>query len=106
MSSVGESVASDKLARLSMIRFTQSIWTAVKGEVPRAREPMQAVDTATIFTTSCAHSHMGKNHYVCHILALFASNLPVSVSWVQLCKQQVLIDISSQPSLIDCAARG
>lgn len=53
MSSVGESVARDRLARLSMMRFTHSIWTADKGEAPRAREPPQAVRTATMFTTSC-----------------------------------------------------
>ena len=53
MSSVGESVARDRLARLSMMRLTHSIWTADRGDVPSANEPPQAVSTATMFTTSC-----------------------------------------------------
>ena len=56
-SSEGTSVARDREARLSMIRFTHSICTAVRGLSWLATAPVQAVATATIFTTSCTPEH-------------------------------------------------
>ena len=52
-SSEGTSVASAKDAKESMIRFTHSIWTAVRGLSWTTMAPVQAVITATTFTTSC-----------------------------------------------------
>ena len=54
MASVGDSVARAREARESMMRLSQSIWTAVRGDSWTAIAPIQAVLTATIFTVSCS----------------------------------------------------
>lgn len=51
--SVGGWVASASEASESMIRFTHSIWTAVRGLPRVAMAPTLAVATATTFTTNC-----------------------------------------------------
>lgn len=56
MSSFGESVARAREARLSMMRLTHSICTAVNGDSRRATAPAHAVTTATTLTTSCTDS--------------------------------------------------
>ena len=55
MASVGCSVASARDAKESMIRFSHSIWTAVRGDSWSATAPMQAVLTATMFTVNCSN---------------------------------------------------
>lgn len=49
---VGISVANARLARVSMIRFTQSICTAFRGLSSIAQAPTNATITATTFTVS------------------------------------------------------
>ena len=53
-SSEGVSVAKARDASESMIKFTQSICTAVRGLSWEAIAPVHAVTTATTFTTSCS----------------------------------------------------
>lgn len=53
MASVGASVARARLARESMMRFTHSIWTAVKGDSRSTTAPTHAVKTATTLIVSC-----------------------------------------------------
>jgi hypothetical protein len=48
----GASVASARLARLSMMRFTHSIWTADRGEERSASAPPAAVTSATTLAVS------------------------------------------------------
>ena len=60
MPSVGESVASAREARESMIRLTQSICTAVRGDSWTVRAPTQAVATATMLTVSCRQKQKGR----------------------------------------------
>lgn len=52
--SEGISVARDNDARLSMIKFTHNICTAVRGLSWLATAPVHAVATATMFTTNCS----------------------------------------------------
>ncbi len=51
-SSVGGSVARARAAKVSMIKFTQSIYTDVKGESPSTTPPMKAINIATTFTVN------------------------------------------------------
>ena len=51
-SGVGSSVARAREARVSMIRFTHSIWTAFRGLSWMAQDPMKATTTATTLTVS------------------------------------------------------
>lgn len=51
-SSVGGSVASASAPSVSMIRFTHSSWTAVKGTVPPAHAATKLTVNATTLTVS------------------------------------------------------
>lgn len=48
----GGSVASASAAKVSMIRLTQSIYTAVRGESLKMTEPMKTMHKATTLTVS------------------------------------------------------
>ena len=51
-SAVGGSVARARDAKVSIIRFTQSMGTALKGDAPFAQDPIKHSMTATTFTVS------------------------------------------------------
>ncbi len=57
MSSVGESVARLRLARLSMMRFTHSICTAVSGDSCKAGSAAGDKSTATLGADGMAPAH-------------------------------------------------
>jgi hypothetical protein len=48
----GGSVAKARAARVSMIRFTHNIWTAVKGESLSMTEPKKTMNIATTLTVN------------------------------------------------------
>lgn len=48
----GGSVAKARAARVSMIRLTQSIWTAVNGESLSITDPKKTINMATTLTVS------------------------------------------------------
>ena len=51
-SSVGASVARAKAAKASMIKLTQSIWTALNGESSTVNAPIILTAKATMFTVN------------------------------------------------------
>jgi len=52
ISSAGGSVARAKAAKVSMIKLTQSIWTAFNGESLMITEPKNTMNMATTFTVN------------------------------------------------------
>lgn len=52
MSSLGGSVAKANAAKVSIIKFTQSIWIEVRGESPRNIPPKSTINMATKLTVS------------------------------------------------------